>query len=79
MAIRWLGGWRRLKYLCQTRLRRPPPIHAVNFLMRRDRIVPLIVAVVLFMENMDSTAIATSPPIFVFARLSPNADAPRAP
>ena len=30
--------------------------------MRRDRIVPLIVAVALFMENMDSTVIATSLP-----------------
>ena len=30
--------------------------------MRRDRIVPLIVAVALFMENMDSTIIATSLP-----------------
>jgi EmrB/QacA subfamily drug resistance transporter len=33
----------------------PPP-------MRADRIVPLIVAVALFMENMDSTVIATSLP-----------------
>jgi EmrB/QacA subfamily drug resistance transporter len=30
--------------------------------MRRDRIVPLIIAVSLFMENMDSTVIATSLP-----------------
>src|SRR3990170_8576063 len=30
--------------------------------MRSDRIVPLIVAVALFMENMDSTVIATSLP-----------------
>src|SRR5947209_11399842 len=30
--------------------------------MLRDRIVPLIVAVALFMENMDSTVIATSLP-----------------
>src|SRR6202166_4708887 len=30
--------------------------------MRRDRIVPLIAAVALFMENMDSTVIATSLP-----------------
>lgn len=30
--------------------------------MRRDRFVPLIVAVALFMENMDSTVIATSLP-----------------
>jgi EmrB/QacA subfamily drug resistance transporter len=30
--------------------------------MRRDRIVPLIIAVALFMENMDSTIIATSLP-----------------
>ena len=28
--------------------------------MRPDRIVPLIIAVALFMENMDSTVIATS-------------------
>src|SRR6266568_7610884 len=31
-------------------------------LMNRDRIVPLIIAVALFMENMDSTIIATSLP-----------------
>ena len=31
--------------------------------MRRDRLVPLIVAVALFMENMDSTVIATSLPV----------------
>jgi len=30
--------------------------------MRADRIVPLIIAVALFMENMDSTVIATSLP-----------------
>ena len=30
--------------------------------MKRDRLVPLIVAVALFMENMDSTVIATSLP-----------------
>src|SRR5258708_36957800 len=30
--------------------------------MRRERLVPLIVAVALFMENMDSTVIATSLP-----------------
>src|ERR1700759_2265109 len=30
--------------------------------MRRDRIVPLIIAVALFMENMDSTVISTSLP-----------------
>ncbi len=30
--------------------------------MRRDRIVPLIIAIALFMENMDSTIIATSLP-----------------
>src|SRR5512141_2172107 len=30
--------------------------------MPRDRIVPLIIAVALFMENMDSTVIATSLP-----------------
>src|ERR1041384_4381681 len=30
--------------------------------MRSDRIVPLIIAVALFMENMDSTVIATSLP-----------------
>ena len=30
--------------------------------MNRDRLVPLIVAVALFMENMDSTVIATSLP-----------------
>src|SRR5512142_1492094 len=30
--------------------------------MRPDRIVPLIIAVALFMENMDSTVIATSLP-----------------
>src|SRR6185437_3503087 len=30
--------------------------------MFRDRIIPLIIAVALFMENMDSTVIATSLP-----------------
>src|SRR5438045_2578398 len=30
--------------------------------MSRDRLIPLIIAVALFMENMDSTTIATSPP-----------------
>ena len=30
--------------------------------MSRDRLVPLIIAVALFMENMDSTIIATSLP-----------------
>src|SRR5437879_13762025 len=30
--------------------------------MNRDRIIPLIIAVALFMENMDSTVIATSLP-----------------
>jgi EmrB/QacA subfamily drug resistance transporter len=35
---------------------------AGNFLMRRDRIIPLIIACALFMENMDSTVIATSLP-----------------
>src|SRR5947209_5486563 len=30
--------------------------------MRRDRLVPLIIAIALFMENMDSTVIATSLP-----------------
>src|SRR3974390_1955870 len=30
--------------------------------MSRDRLIPLIVAVALFMENMDSTVIATSLP-----------------
>ena len=30
--------------------------------MTRERLVPLIVAVALFMENMDSTVIATSLP-----------------
>ena len=29
--------------------------------MTRERLVPLIVAVALFMENMDSTVISTSP------------------
>src|SRR5882757_5150722 len=38
----------------------PPPAAPVSLL--RARIVPLIVAVALFMENMDSTVIATSLP-----------------
>ena len=33
-----------------------------SYLMSRERLVPLIVAVALFMENMDSTVIATSLP-----------------
>ena len=40
--------------------------------MRRDRLVPLIIAVALFMENMDSTVIATSlPAIAADIRASP--------
>src|SRR3954468_3134473 len=35
-----------------------PPVRS----MRPDRIVPLIIAVALFMENMDATVIATSLP-----------------
>src|SRR2546425_8803732 len=38
------------------------PTRTTGPLMPRDRIVPLIVAVALFMENMDSTVIATSLP-----------------
>jgi EmrB/QacA subfamily drug resistance transporter len=37
-----------------------PPSRSIS--MRPDRIVPLIIAVALFMENMDSTVIATSLP-----------------
>ena len=37
--------------------------------MPRDRIVPLIIAVALFMENMDSTVIATSLPAIAAFRL----------
>ena len=33
--------------------------------MTRERLVPLIVAVALFMENMDSTVISTSPVVSV--------------
>src|SRR5207253_58930 len=39
-----------------------PPRRAQPRSMTRDRLVPLIVAVALFMENMDSTVIATSLP-----------------
>src|SRR5664279_2875387 len=44
--------------------RKPVPTFRDHALMilRRDRIVPLIIAVALFMENMDSTVIATSLP-----------------
>src|ERR1044072_6490080 len=35
----------------------------------KQRIIPLIVATALLMENMDSTVIATSLPDFVFARI----------
>src|SRR5215472_10739791 len=43
------------------------PPHAVLFLifpqlMKKQRLIPLIVATALFMENMDSTVIATSLP-----------------
>jgi len=40
----------------------PAPAAQVMVLMSRDRLIPLIVAVALFMENMDSTVIATSLP-----------------
>jgi len=38
------------------------PEPAARFPLLREHIVPLIVAVALFMENMDSTVIATSLP-----------------
>src|SRR5947208_355656 len=41
---------------------RPPPLGILTVTMLSNRIVPLIVAVALFMENMDSTVIATSLP-----------------
>src|SRR5215813_13559313 len=37
-------------------------LHRLSHPMSRERLVPLIVAVALFMENMDSTIIATSLP-----------------
>src|SRR5262245_28991163 len=40
----------------------PPEPSSSHPPMFRDRLVPLIVAVALFMENMDSTVIATSLP-----------------
>src|SRR5208282_4832530 len=43
-------------------VRKSVPTFRDHALMRRDRIVPLIIAVALFMENMDSTVIATSLP-----------------
>jgi hypothetical protein len=36
--------------------------------MNKERLIPLIVATALFMENMDSTVIATSPPTSAPAR-----------
>src|ERR1700757_2615281 len=39
-----------------------PESPAKTGLMPRERLIPLIVAVALFMENMDSTVIATSLP-----------------
>ncbi len=50
--------------------------------MPRDRIVPLIIAIALFMENMDLTVIApaflavaaiSALSVFIFARLPPEA------
>src|SRR5262245_19802288 len=38
------------------------PAHDKPMAMKRDRLVPLIVAVALFMENMDATVISTSLP-----------------
>src|SRR2546430_17026553 len=44
--------------------------------MSRDRLVPLIIAVALFMENMDSTIIATSLPA-IAADIGANPLAPK--
>jgi EmrB/QacA subfamily drug resistance transporter len=40
----------------------PPPAPSLRSSMNRERLIPLIVATALFMENMDSTVIATSLP-----------------
>jgi EmrB/QacA subfamily drug resistance transporter len=40
----------------------PAPCHSSQILMNKQRLIPLIVATALFMENMDSTVIATSLP-----------------
>ena len=41
---------------------RPHFQHSCPVLMNKQRLIPLIVATALFMENMDSTVIATSLP-----------------
>ena len=48
-------------------MRRCPRLMPQSMSMRTKRIVPLIVAVALFMENMDSTVIATSLPAIAAA------------
>src|SRR6202023_1832327 len=40
----------------------PSPRRSSRFSMNKQRLIPLIVATALFMENMDSTVIATSLP-----------------
>ena len=47
---------------CNAHAARSAPLPSGDIRMTRERLVPLIVAVALFMENMDSTVIATSLP-----------------
>jgi len=50
--------------LCRDRVLQPPPParFLIRISMNKQRLIPLIVATALFMENMDSTVIATSLP-----------------
>src|SRR5262245_15423715 len=59
MAAGGVGRWRQAR-ACYTASQQGPTVPRRPMLS--NRIVPLIVAVALFMENMDSTVIATSLP-----------------
>src|SRR5262245_55878389 len=55
LALHARPGWQPNKWLC-------PAHDDPSMALKHDRLVPLIVAVALFMENMDSTVISTSLP-----------------
>src|SRR5690242_13890022 len=46
----------------RARFEKPVPVPRPNPVIALNRLIPLILAVALFMENMDSTVIATSLP-----------------
>src|SRR6478735_486116 len=60
--FRWFPGFR--NGLCGNRVIQPVLLSTVasRISMKNERLIPLIVATALFMENMDSTVIATSLP-----------------